>query len=77
MSDKSRFIVRAVMTEYMILMAGALVLYLTLEAWPHATGWIAGVGGILVATGCVANFFYVLRTSRLISREAPTRPPEP
>jgi hypothetical protein len=65
MDEKTRFIVRAVMTEYMIVMIGAVLIYLALHLWPRATGLIAVAGGVSVAGLCVANFILILRTSSL------------
>ncbi|MBW3622910.1 MAG: hypothetical protein KY468_05805 [Armatimonadetes bacterium] len=62
---KTRFIIRAAMTEYMILMIGAVLLYLAVQAWPHATLAIALVGGLALAIACVLNFCLVYRTSSL------------
>ena len=64
---KTRFIVRAAMTEYMILMFGALVIYWAVQTWPKATYPIALVGGVSVAVVCVVNFCLVYRTSSLTS----------
>jgi hypothetical protein len=65
MDEKTRLIVRAAMTEYMILMIGAILIYLALHIWPKATGFIAVVGGLSVATLCVANFILIFRTAPL------------
>jgi hypothetical protein len=65
MDEKTRFIVRAVMTEYMILMIGAILIYLALHVWPKATGLISAVGALSVASLCVGNFVLILRTSPL------------
>lgn len=65
MSRKTRFIVRAAMMEYMVLMAGALMMYGALQIWPHAVGVIVLTGGVLIALLCVANLYLILRTSSL------------
>lgn len=63
--EKTRFIVRAAMTEYMILMFGALLIYLAVQAWPGAIYPIALIGGVGVAVACVVNFCLICRTSAL------------
>jgi hypothetical protein len=78
---KTRFIVRAAMTEYMILMMGAALIYLAVQAWPKAVYSIALIGGFTLAVACVVNFCLVLRTSELptaplSSRDARRPPPD-
>ena len=75
-NEKTRFIVRAAMTEYMILMGGALLIYLALQLWPRASGLIALVGGLSLALICVLNFVLVLRTSAISTQKTrtPRRP---
>ena len=67
--EKTRFIVRAAMTEYMILMMGALLLYLALQLWPGASVPIAFIGGFMLAVACVLNFVVILRTSTLSTHD--------
>ena len=71
---KVRFIIRAAMTEYMILMFGALLLYLAVQMWPKAVYPISFIGGISLAAACVLNFLLVLRTSSFQPTET-RRPP--
>ena len=65
MNLKTRLIVRAAMTEYMILMSGAIILYAALQAWPHSTLIVSITGGLAIAALCVVNFFLVMRNSDL------------
>jgi hypothetical protein len=62
MTEKTRLIVRVVMTEYMILMGGALLLYLAELVWPHDLVSIGWIGGSLLAMACAVNVSYLLRT---------------
>jgi hypothetical protein len=61
--EKAQFIVRAVMSEYLILMGGALLLYGAQQRWPRSTSLIAYLGGGALAVLCILNFIYVLRTT--------------
>jgi hypothetical protein len=70
MSDRTQWIVRAAMTEYMILMAGALALYAACEIWPHAIAPIALVGGLGLAALCIVNFLFFLRLSGISTEDS-------
>jgi hypothetical protein len=74
MNEKTKLVVQIAMTEYMILMAGALLLYLAQALWPHALGVIALVGGLSVGGCCIGNFWYILRMHEATHDASPRRP---